>query len=82
MVQGKDASPLLGVILQGSSVPSTDRLPMHLVMQGYADRLTDEEVAQLASFVRKGWGNQASDVSASEVSKLRAKLKVDAAPQR
>ena len=82
MVQGKDASPLLGVILQGTSVPSTDRRPMHLVMQGYADRLTDEEVAQLASFVRKGWGNQASDVSASEVSKLRAKLKADAAPQR
>ena len=25
-------------------------------MQGYADRLSDEEVAVLASFVRSGWG--------------------------
>ena len=74
MVLGKDASPLVSVILKGASSPATDRRPMHLVMQGYADRLTDEEVAQLASFLRKGWGNQASKVSASDVAKVRQKV--------
>lgn len=55
---------------------------MHLVMQGYADRLTDSEVAALATFLRKGWGNQASDVSESLVSKVRKHVQADAAPQR
>lgn len=45
---------------------------MHLVMQGYADRLGDEAVAALASFVRAGWGNQAASVSARQVAKARA----------
>lgn len=74
MVLGKDASPLISVILKGASSPATDRRPMHLVMQGYADRLTDDEVAQLASFLRKGWGNQASQVSARDVAKVRQKV--------
>lgn len=82
MVQGKDASPLLSVILNGTSSPATDRRPMPLVMQGYADRLTDDEVAQLATFLRKGWGNQASDISESQVSKVRKHLQAAAAPER
>jgi len=74
MVLGKDSSPLVSVILQGTSSPGTDRRPMRLVMQGYADRLDDEEVAQLATFVRNGWGNQAAQVSASDVAKVRQKV--------
>lgn len=72
MVLAKDATPFLSVILNGASSPSTDRRPMQLVMQGYADRLNDEEVAALASFVRAGWGNAASSVSAKDVAKARA----------
>jgi mono/diheme cytochrome c family protein len=41
-------------------------------MQGYAWRLNDDEVAALASFVRQGWHNHASDVSASTVASVRA----------
>ena len=48
---------------------------------GGAD-LTDGEVAALASFVRKGWGNQASDVSESQVSKVRKHIEAAAAPER
>ncbi len=71
MVLGKDASPLLSVILNGTSTPSTDRRPMNLVMQGYNDRMNDEEVAALATFVRSAWGNKAGDVSASQVATVR-----------
>ena len=72
MVLGKDASPLLSVILNGTSSAATGRRPMHLVMQGYADRLNDEEVAALSSFLRSAWGNQAGKVSDSQVAKVRA----------
>ena len=71
MVLGKDAAPLLSVILHGTASVMTERRPMNLVMQGYEDRLNDEEVAALASFLRTGWGNNAGKVSASEVAKAR-----------
>ena len=73
MVVAKGAEPLLSVILNGAASSVTERRPMQLVMQGYADRLDDEEVAALANFLRTGWGNQAPNVSASDVSKVRAK---------
>nr|WP_231860024.1 cytochrome c [Bordetella parapertussis] len=72
VVLGKDAGPLLSIILNGTAVPSTGRRPMRLAMQGYADRLSDEEVAVLASFVRSGWGNQASAVTQEEVAAARS----------
>lgn len=37
--------------------------------------LTDEEIAQVLTYVRQGFGNEASDVSAGEVSKLRDGIK-------
>ena len=39
-------------------------------MEAYGD-LTDEELATLLSFVRKSWGNQASDVTPKQVSRQR-----------
>ncbi|KDD55459.1 putative gluconate 2-dehydrogenase cytochrome c subunit [Bordetella bronchiseptica OSU553] len=72
VVLGKDAGPLLSIILNGTAVPSTGRRPMRLAMQGYADRLSDEEVAVLASFVRSGWGNQAGAVTQEQVAAARS----------
>ncbi len=75
LVTAADPSPLIGVILNGASLPSTERRPARLAMQGYADRLSNEEVAELASFVRSAWGNQAKPVTALQVSKLRTAAK-------
>lgn len=72
LVQGRDPGPLLSIILHGTAAPSTDRRPMRLVMQGYADRLNDEEVAALADFVRSAWGNGAGTVSAQQVAAARS----------
>ena len=72
LVVAPEAGPLIGVILHGAQTPSTALRPMRLTMQGYAERLTDDEVAQLATFVRSAWGNQAAAVSATDVARLRA----------
>ena len=41
-------------------------------MPAFAGVLTDEEIAQLATYLRNAWGNHASDsVTATEVEKLR-----------
>lgn len=72
LANGSESAALIGIILNGAEVPSTALRPMHLVMQGYADRLSDDEVAELASFVRSAWGNQGSAVTADQVAAVRA----------
>lgn len=63
----------LDVILNGAEVPSTETRPSRLRMPGFRDRLSDDEVAELATFVRQAWGNDASPIAASAVSEVRAK---------
>lgn len=71
LVNAELATGLIHVILHGAELPSTEQRPARLRMQGHAWRLSDEEVAALATFVRQGWSNQASAVSASAVKPLR-----------
>ncbi len=74
LVTAKGATGLMTVILQGAELPSTETRPMRLRMPGFADRLSDDEVATLASFVRSAWGNTASAVEPGAVADLRQEL--------
>lgn len=44
---------------------------MHPVMQGYGEHMDDAEVAALATFLRKAWGNATGPVVAADVAKVR-----------
>ncbi|NIY97652.1 c-type cytochrome [Salipiger sp. HF18] len=72
LVNGSETKPLISVILNGAEVASTAKRPMTLRMQGYADRLSDEEVAELATWLRGAWGNDAPAISAADVAAVRA----------
>ena len=72
LVVSEEVTPLISIILHGAKVEGTEKRPMPLVMQGYADRLTDSEIAELASFVRQAWGNDGTPVSAEDVKEIRA----------
>jgi mono/diheme cytochrome c family protein len=78
----QDPSSVVHIILKGAEMPSTQTAPTHFAMPGFADRLTDTEVAQVASFVRKTWGNQGPAVSAEQVRDMRKEIKAAAAPVR
>lgn len=71
LVVSDEITPLITIILQGAEVPGTAARPMPLVMQGYAGRLDDAEIAELASFLRQAWGNDAAPVGAEEVARIR-----------
>lgn len=71
MVTAKQSKGLIHTILYGAEMPSTEKRPEKLRMPGFANRLSDEDVAKLASFVRSGWGNKAGAVSASDVADVR-----------
>jgi alcohol dehydrogenase (quinone), cytochrome c subunit len=53
-----------------------------LGMPGFAWRLSNEEVAQLLTFIRRSWGNQASSVTAGEVARVRSTLNAPTLPTK
>lgn len=71
LVTAESPTGLISMILNGSELPSTPKRPYRLRMPGFADRLTDEEAAELASFVRQGWSNDAAAVGADDIADLR-----------
>lgn len=77
LVDAGDPTGLIHVILAGARLPSTPNKPEALAMPDFGWRLSDEEVAELATFVRGGWGNQAGSVTADQVAKVREALPED-----
>ena len=75
IVNAGDPTGLIHTILAGAQQPSTAKAPSTLVMPGFAGRLSDDEVAQLATFIRQGWSNKAEAVSADQVKEVRESLK-------
>ncbi|MET0319766.1 MAG: cytochrome c [Duganella sp.] len=78
-VLSDDPTSLIKLILEGSKLPSTQGAPSDLGMPGFAWRLSDDETAQLTTFVRQNWGNQASAVDAGQVAALRKQIKAEVA---
>lgn len=75
VVNAPNPDGLIHVILAGAQTPSTAKAPSALPMPGFAYRLSDDEVAQLATFLRRGWSNHAGPVGARQVAKVRQTLK-------
>ncbi|MGK3143185.1 c-type cytochrome [Pantoea sp. C2G6] len=75
IVNASDPAGLIHTILMGAQLPSTDKAPSKLAMPGFAQRLSDDEVAQLATFIRQGWSNSAPAVSKDQVAEVRKTLK-------
>ncbi|WP_312937051.1 cytochrome c [Pseudomonas sp.] len=74
VVNADNPGALIHVILAGAQTPSTERAPSVLPMPGFAQRLSDSEVAELATFLRGGWSNTAGAVSTDQVKSVRAGL--------
>jgi mono/diheme cytochrome c family protein len=62
---------LIHIVLAGSSMPSTQTAPSAFAMPDFGWRLSDEQVADVLSFVRGSWGNHAAEVSQDEVGLVR-----------
>jgi mono/diheme cytochrome c family protein len=74
MVTQANPDSLLDVILHGSRLPSTETAPSPLAMPPFGWRYSDDDVAQLATFVRSSWGNHGAAVTADQVAKVRARV--------
>jgi mono/diheme cytochrome c family protein len=75
-VNAKDPISLIHIVLAGSSMPSTLTAPSAFAMPDFGWRLSDEEVADVLSFVRGNWGNHAAAVSRNKVGRVRKTLAI------
>ena len=71
-----DPSSVIRLILGGAHLPSTKTAPSDLGMPAFGWRLSDDEAAQLVTFVRQSWGNTAPAATAEQVAKVRKSLSV------
>ncbi|MFP5495468.1 MAG: c-type cytochrome [Gammaproteobacteria bacterium] len=71
VLQTADATSLINIVLNGGTLPATHRAPSTFTMPAFAWRLSDQEVADVVSFVRDSWGNKGETVKASQVKDLR-----------
>ena len=70
-MQTDDPTSLIHIILTGSTTPAVKGAVSQLTMPSFGWRLDDQQVADVANFVRSSWGNKASAVTASDVAKVR-----------
>jgi mono/diheme cytochrome c family protein len=70
-VEALNATSVVSIVLVGSSTPKTPSTPAQFAMPAFAWRLSDQEVADVVSFVRSSWGNRANDIDAAHVHDLR-----------
>lgn len=71
VLQTADATSLINIVLNGGTLPATHAAPSTFTMPAFAWRLSDQEVADVVSFIRGSWGNQGGPVKASDVADLR-----------
>ena len=72
-VQARDPTTTIRIILEGSRSVPTPAKPSTPAMPSFGWKLSDSEIASVATFVRNSWGNEAPPVSRSQVAKMRAR---------
>ena len=77
MLQQADPTGLEHLILAGGRIGTSAARPSPLTMPSFAWKLTDQEIADVSTFIRNSWGNRAAPVSADAVKSLRHRLGLD-----
>jgi mono/diheme cytochrome c family protein len=67
IVQATDPASLINVILYGPHLPPPPFVADRTRMKPFGKRLSDEDIANLATYVRANFGNQAGAVSSRQV---------------
>lgn len=73
-VTAEDPTTMIRIILEGAQAVPTEAAPGSIAMPPFDWKLTDQEIADLASYLRQAWSNRAGAVSPSVVADMRAYL--------
>jgi mono/diheme cytochrome c family protein len=75
LLQTTDATSAINIVLSGSTVPATKTAPSASTMAPYDWLLTDQDVADVVSFIQTNWGTTGSGTTSSKVTGLRKPAK-------
>jgi mono/diheme cytochrome c family protein len=73
-VISEDTTSLIRLLVEGGNSPATIHGPPRQAMPPFAGRLTDVQIAQVLTYVRASWGNDARPVTANDVGSFRATI--------
>jgi mono/diheme cytochrome c family protein len=73
-VASREPTTLLRVLLQGTPTVATQQAPTAPAMPGFGRRLSDVQIAAVATYIRNSWGHAASPVGEADVRQARHKL--------
>jgi mono/diheme cytochrome c family protein len=76
VAQQRDPTGLIHLILGGGRTAPTPSRPSFQSMPSFAWKLSDQQVADVATYVRNSWGNRAAPIDAGQVASMRSKLRV------
>jgi mono/diheme cytochrome c family protein len=71
LLQSADPTSAINIVLSGSTLPATRTAPSAFTMAPYAWLLTDQDVADVVSFIQTSWGNAGASTTSSKVTALR-----------
>jgi mono/diheme cytochrome c family protein len=73
-VLSEDTSSLIRLLIEGGNSPATLHGPPRQAMPGFTNVLADVEIAQVLTFIRASWGNDARPVTTSDIASMRGRL--------
>jgi hypothetical protein len=74
IVLDNDPSSLINLVLNGSKPLVAKGTPDPYRLPQFRLQYSDQEIADVITFIRNGWGNQAPTVTAAQVTELRNRL--------
>lgn len=74
-LQSADPLSAIRIILDGAETITTPRAPNTGSMPPYAKKMSDQEIADVTTYIRNAWGNAAPALSADQVAKARRRIK-------
>src|SRR4029453_9530048 len=77
--EARDPASLIRVVLIGNRAGATAAAPTAPAMPPFGWNLSDQEIADVLTYVRNAWGNAAQPVQPADVAKLRDRLQRKAA---
>jgi mono/diheme cytochrome c family protein len=72
-LQSADPLSTIRIILDGAHTVTTPRAPNSGSMPAYKNELSDQGIADVATYIRNSWGNAAPAVAARKAAKARAR---------
>ncbi|MEO8740421.1 MAG: cytochrome c [Casimicrobiaceae bacterium] len=75
-IQAREPATVVRIVLAGAREPARPGQYVYIAMPAFDQKLNDDEIAAVVSYVRNAWGNRASPIDAVAVAKQRKALAV------